>query len=271
MDSKTAQRLVPKGGWEPAKPRRGGRAGPGSRPGPACCCTQREVLVELEISAGAAIEAELQALHGHARQRAVAEHVLAVADQAGYGAALIHPVARGGAEASVITWLQFAHLVRTAARGLSRRGLQEGDTAGIFVEDAVSHVVAVHAVRAAGAIAVPVRPARSAAEVGVQLKERRARLLITSAGLADLAIQAAERSLVRQVFSFGEAEGTTPFDSLVQIPRHGQLEAEGGAEGGDGHDVSGAYGVWGSYDVYGGGPAPEQVFDLAGFGPDEPV
>jgi len=214
--------------------------------------------VELEISAGAAFEAELRTLHAHARQRAVTEHVLAVADQAGYGAALIDPMARGGAEESVITWPQFAHLVRAAARGLSRRGLQEGDTAGIFVEDAVSHVVAVHAVRAAGAIAVPVRPARSAAEAGVQLKERRARLLITSAGLAELAIQAAERSLVRQVFSFGEAEGATEFGSLLQTPRHGQLEANG----------SNAHVA---HVAFGGGPAPEQVFDLSGLGPDEPV
>jgi non-ribosomal peptide synthetase component E (peptide arylation enzyme) len=207
--------------------------------------------VELEISAAAAIEAERRTLH--ARQRAVTEHILAVADQAGYGAALIDPVARG--EDSVITWPQFAHLVRAAARGLSRRGLQEGDTAGIFVEDAVSHVVAVHAVRAAGGIAVPVRPTRSAVEAGVQLKERRARLLITSVGLADLAIQAAERSLVRQVFSFGEAEGTTEFGSLLQTPRHGQLEANGS----NGHNA------------HGDGPAQEQVFDLSGLGPDEPV
>jgi AMP-binding enzyme len=216
--------------------------------------------VELEISAGAAIEAELRTLQADARQRAVTEHILALADQAGCGAALIDPVAQD----SVITWPQLAHMVRTAARGLSRRGLQEGDTAGIFVEDAVSHVVAVHAVRAAGATAAPVRPTRSAVDAGAQLKESRARLLITSAGLADLAIQAAERSLVRQVFSFGEAEGTTPFDSLVQIPRHAQLQADGsnGHDGHAGHDA---------YDVYGGGPAPERVFDLAGFAPDEPV
>ena len=217
--------------------------------------------MELEISAGAAIEAELRTLHADARQRAVTEHILALADQAGYGAALIDAFAAG--EDSVISWPQFAHMVRAAAGGLSRRGLQEGDTAGIFVEDAVSHVVAVHAVRAAGATAAPVR--LSAVDPGAQLKARRARLLITSAGLADLAIQAAERSLVRQVFSFGEAEGTTPFDSLVQIPRHGQLEADGSAEGGAGHDA------YGAYDAYGGGPAPEQGFDLAGFGPDEPV
>ena len=206
--------------------------------------------MELEISAGAGIEAELRTLHADgqqradAQQRAVTEHILALADQAGYGDALIDAVALGHAEAAVITWPQFAHMVRAAARGLSRRGLQQGDTAGIFVGDAVSHAVAVHAVRAAGAMVTAVRPTRSAADIAAQLKAGRARLLITSAELAELAIQAAERSWVRQVFAFGEAEGTTPFDSLLQTPRHGQVQAD---------DTSGQS----------AGVAPEQAFDLA--------
>jgi AMP-binding enzyme len=200
--------------------------------------------VELEISAGAGIEAELRTLHADAQQRALTEHILALADQAGYGAALIDAGALAHAEAVVISWPQFAHMVRAAARGLSRRGLQQGDTAGIFVGDAVSHAVAVHAVRAAGATAAAVRPTRSAADIAAQLKQGRARLLITTAGLADLAIQAAERSWVRQVFAFGEAEGTTPFDSLVQTPRHSQPQADGTSDG----------------------LAPEQIFDLAELG-----
>jgi len=200
--------------------------------------------VELEISAGAGIEAELRTLHADAQQRELTEHILALADQAGYGAALIDAGAQAHAEAAVISWPQFAHMVRAAARGLSRRGLQQGDTAGIFVGDAVSHAVAVHAVRAAGAMAAAVRPTQSAADVAAQLKQDRARLLITSAGLADLAIQAAERSWVRQVFAFGEAEGTTPFDSLVQTPRHSQPQANGTSDG----------------------LAPEQIFDLAELG-----
>jgi hypothetical protein len=209
--------------------------------------------VELEISAGAGIEAELRTLHADAQQRAWTEHILALADQAGYGAALIDAVALGHAEAAVITWPQFAHMVRTAARGLSRRGLQEGDTAGIFVGDAISHAVAVHAVRTAGAVAAAVRPTRSAADIAAQLKQGRARLLITSAELADLAIQAAERSWVRQVFAFGEAEGTTPFDSLLQTSRHGQHQAD---------DTTSHNGHNGHSD----GSAPRQVFDLAELG-----
>ena len=170
---------------------------------------QREVLVKFGISAGAGIEA------APAARGTVTAHILAVADQAGSGAALINAAAHRPGAAAVITWPQFAHLVRAAACGLSRRGLQEGDTAGIFVADAVSHAVAVHAVRAAGGVAVPVCPAQSAADVAAGLKQRRARLLITSAELAGPATQAADRCLVRQVFAFGEAEGTTPFGSLL--------------------------------------------------------
>ena len=214
--------------------------------------------MELEISAGAGIEAELQTLRADAQQRAVTEHILALADQAGYGAALIDTVAPGHAEAVVISWPQFAHMVRAAARGLSRRGLQQGDTAGIFVGDAVSHAVAVHAVRAAGAVAAAVRPTRSAADIAAQLKQGRARLLITSADLVDLAIQAAERSWVRQVFAFGEAEGTTPFDSLVQTPRHGQPQASDTASH-NGHSGSNGHS---------GRPVPEQAPDLPGLAPD---
>jgi AMP-binding enzyme len=180
--------------------------------------------VELGISAD---KADRHTRRADAPQHAMTEHILALADQAGYGAALIDTAAQGPGGASVITWPQFAHMVRTAARGLSRRGLREADTAEIFVQDAVSHVVAVHAVRAAGAIAAPVRPAQTAAEIAAQLKQGRARLLITSAALAELAIQAAERSWVRQVFAFGEAEGTTPFGSLLHTARHGQLQVNG--------------------------------------------
>jgi AMP-binding enzyme len=200
----------------------------------------REVLVELGISAGAGIEADLRTRRVYTPPQAVTEYILALANRAGYRAALIDAAAQGSSEASVITWPQFAQMVRAAAHGLARRGLREADTAGIFVQDAVSHAVAVHAVRAAGAIAMPVRPAQSAADVAAQLKQGRARLLITSAALAEPAIQAAERSWVRQVFAFGEAEGTTPFGSLLHTARHGQVQANGSASQ-HGHAAGGRF------------------------------
>jgi hypothetical protein len=182
--------------------------------------------VEFAIDAGAGLEADPRTQRADAARRgaAVTQHILAVADRAGYGAALVDASGHGPGEASVITWPQFARMVRAAACGLSRRGLRQDDTAGIFVDDAASHEVAVHAVRAAGALAAPVRPAQAAADIAAQLKRSRARLLITSAALADLAIEAAERCWVRQVFAFGQAEGTTPFGSLVDAAGYGTLE-----------------------------------------------
>jgi hypothetical protein len=122
-------------------------------------------------------------------------------------------------------------MIRAAAGGLARRGVRADDTAGILVADAGSHAVAVHAVRAAGAIAAPLRPAQAAADIAVQLRQCRARVLITSAELAGLVTEAAERSWVRQVFCFGEAESTTPFGSLLGAGRPDQDPADAGRPG----------------------------------------
>jgi acyl-CoA synthetase (AMP-forming)/AMP-acid ligase II len=175
-----------------------------------------EVLVEFGVTT------EADPLGAGTAQQAMTEHILGLADRSGYAAALID-----GVEGTVTTWLQFARTVRAAARGLSRRGLQRGDTVGVFVQDAASHAVAVHAVRAAGGVAAPIRHASDAEDIAVQLKECRARLLITSAPLAEVAIQAAERSLVRQVFAFGEAAETTPFASLLDVAKHAQRGVAG--------------------------------------------
>ena len=171
--------------------------------------------MEFGVTTGANVGADPR--RAGAFQRAVTEHILALADRAGYEAALVD-----AACATVTTWPQFGHTVRAAGRGLSRRGLQDTDTVGVFVQDAASHAVAVHAVRAAGAVAAPVHPEATVADVAARLKARRARLLITSAALAELAVQAAERSWVRQVFAFGEAAGTTWFGSLLEPARPGQ-------------------------------------------------
>jgi acyl-CoA synthetase (AMP-forming)/AMP-acid ligase II len=170
--------------------------------------------VEFGVTTGANVGADPR--RAGAFQRAVTEHILALADRSGYEAALVD-----AAYATVTTWPQFGHTVRAAGRGLARRGLQDTDTVGVLVQDAASHAVAVHAVRAAGAVAVPLQPTATVADVAARLKARRARLLITSAALAELAVQAAERSWVRQVFAFGEAAGTTPFGSLLEAAKYG--------------------------------------------------
>ena len=118
-------------------------------------------------------------------------------------------------------WPRFAGTVRAAAGGLARRGLGEGDTAGVFVQDAAMAAIAVNAIRAAGARTCLIRSDASPADIAARLNACGARVLITSAPLAELAAEGADRSRVRQVIAFGEAAGTTPFRSQCWYIRLG--------------------------------------------------
>ncbi len=178
--------------------------------------------MEHAVSTGTRIEADPLRLSASSAHRAagmsdrgISERILRRADQAGYKAALID-----APEGIVTAWPRFAWTVRAAADGLTRRGLAEGDTAGVFVQDAASFAIAVNAIRAAGAIAWPIRPEASTADVAARLNACGARVLVTAASLAETAAQAADRSRVRQVVAFGEAPGTTPFRSLLGVAKH---------------------------------------------------
>jgi hypothetical protein len=164
-------------------------------------------------------------------QRRITEHVLRIAGQAGYRAALID-----AADGTVTPWPRFAQTVRAAARGLRRRGLTQDDTVGVLVQDAARYAVALHTIREAGATPAPISLSQgaadsaAAADIAAQLKACGARLMITVDALAELASQAADRSWVRQVFAFGEtaeATGATPFSSLLEGARNGQPAANG--------------------------------------------
>ena len=159
--------------------------------------------------------------------RALTERILDIADEAGYRAALIDAT-----DGSVTAWPRFARTVRAAAGGLARRGLAEGDTAGVFVQDAASAAIAVNAIRAAGGRACLIRSDAGPADIAARLNACGARVLITSAPLAGLAAEGADRSRVRQVIAFGDADGTTPFSSLLGSGRHSQPDEQAAAEPG---------------------------------------
>lgn len=115
------------------------------------------------------------------------------------------------------SYARLAAVVQVAAAGLAWRGLQAKDPVGVHVPDAVSFVLATHAIRAAGGVPCPVAPGLSVAEMAGQLAESGARMLITAPPLAEAALGAADRSWVRQVFSFGDAAATTPFTDLLGL------------------------------------------------------
>jgi len=123
----------------------------------------------------------------------------------------------GGPGGESYSYASFASTIQAAAAGLTWRGLRPRDVVGIMVPDAVSFAIAVHAVRAAGGVPSPVDAALCAVETAGQLAESGARMVITSPPLAEGALAAADRSWVRQVFSFADAAGTTRFSDLLGL------------------------------------------------------
>lgn len=133
---------------------------------------------------------------------------------AAYGSRLALAARQAGTPYS---YAELAATIQRAAAGLAWRGLRPGDVVGIYVPDAACHVLACHAISAAGGVPCPVAVRLSTTEVADRLARSGARMLLTAQPLARAAVAAADRSWVRQVISFDEAPATTPFSTLLQM------------------------------------------------------
>ncbi|GAA3228117.1 4-coumarate--CoA ligase family protein [Actinocorallia longicatena] len=118
------------------------------------------------------------------------------------------------ASGRTITYAELISLVGSAAAGLRRDGLCEGAVIAVHLPDSPELAVALHAVLAAGAVAVPIRPTETAAAMHRQLVETGARALITWPVLLDIALSAVENTPVARVLCFGAEPDVEPFSRL---------------------------------------------------------
>jgi non-ribosomal peptide synthetase component F len=128
-----------------------------------------------------------------------------------------HVALAGGSAPASCSYPELAVLLERAAAGLAWRGVRPRDVVGVYVADAASYILACHAIRGAGGVPTPVAAQLSIPEIAGQLADCGARMLLTSPPYAAAALAAADRSWVRQVISFGEAPGATPFSSLLGL------------------------------------------------------
>jgi acyl-CoA synthetase (AMP-forming)/AMP-acid ligase II len=138
------------------------------------------------------------------------EHVLSGAAERADRPALID-----GPSGRTLTFGQLAAAIRATAAGLARRGLRKGDVVAIDSPNLPEYAVAFHGVASLGGIITTLNPLFTAEEVGKQLADSRARLLITVPQLMEKAKAAAAASAIEEIFVFGEAEGATPFRTLL--------------------------------------------------------
>src|SRR5215213_6175531 len=126
------------------------------------------------------------------------------------------PALIDGVSGRVLTYARLTSAVRAAAAGLARRGFRKGDVLALLSPNLPEYVVAFHAVATLGGIVTPVNPLYTVEELSKQLQDSGAKWLVTIPQLLERARAAAEGKGLNELFVFGEAEGATPFASLLE-------------------------------------------------------
>jgi acyl-CoA synthetase (AMP-forming)/AMP-acid ligase II len=143
----------------------------------------------------------------------LASFTLARAKELGGKPALID-----GPSGRALSYAELERSVRGLAAGLAARGFAKGDTFAIFMPNVPEYAVAFHGAVAAGGRCTTANPRYTARELGRQLADSRAKLLLTAPPFLDAARQAAAQAGDCEVFVLGEAAGVPSFPDLLGDP-----------------------------------------------------
>lgn len=141
----------------------------------------------------------------------VTDHVLADVPKRAEKAALID-----AATGARMTFGELATNIRRVAGGLAARGFGKGDVVAIYSPNTITYPVAFHGAAYAGGVVTTVNPTYTAEELASQLKDSKARFLVTLGPFLEKATQAAEAAGgIDEIFTFDGAPGSTPFAELM--------------------------------------------------------
>ena len=125
------------------------------------------------------------------------------------------PALIDGPTGRTLTYLQLRGAVRAVSAGLAARGFAKGDIFAIFSPNLPEYAVAFFGVSMAGGAVTTMNPLYTAEEVHRQLADSGAKFLLTIPQFLETAREGAQGTNVEELFVFGEAEGATPFASLL--------------------------------------------------------
>ncbi|MGZ4344953.1 MAG: 4-coumarate--CoA ligase family protein [Solirubrobacteraceae bacterium] len=141
----------------------------------------------------------------------LSDSVLARAAEFGDKAALIEaPSGR------TITYARLRESVRAVAAGLDERGFRKGEVFAHYAPNLPEYAIAFHGVATLGGINTTANPLLTPEELARQLSDCGARLLVTVPERLAAAKVAADAAGVEEIFVYGEADGATPFGSLLK-------------------------------------------------------
>jgi len=125
------------------------------------------------------------------------------------------PALIDGPTGRTITYGELLDRIKRVAASLEKRGFGKGDVLGILSTNCPEYAIAFHAAAWLGGIVTPINPLYTEKEIAHQLNDCFARLLVTIPSCLEKCDEAARAAGVEEVFVFGEAEGATPFASLL--------------------------------------------------------
>lgn len=120
-----------------------------------------------------------------------------------------------GATGQRYTYGELAAAVRRTQGGLQARGIGKGNVVGVVSPNTPDFAIAFFALCAIGAIPSTVNPVATAEEIGAQFADSEAMAMITVPAMLEKCQTAARlASTVREIYTFGDADGATPFSAL---------------------------------------------------------
>jgi acyl-CoA synthetase (AMP-forming)/AMP-acid ligase II len=121
-----------------------------------------------------------------------------------------------GLSGRTLTYGQLVGAIRLVAASLHQRGFQKGDVFAICSPNIPEYAIAFHAVALLGGVVTTMNPLYTADEIANQLNDCKARFIVTVPPFIEKVTAAQSKSSLEEIFVFGEAEGATPFASLLQ-------------------------------------------------------
>jgi acyl-CoA synthetase (AMP-forming)/AMP-acid ligase II len=120
-----------------------------------------------------------------------------------------------GVTGRIVTYGELYRDVRRFARGLWDRGLRKGDVLAIYCPNVMEYPVAFHGAASIGGIVTTINCLYTPGELERQLKDANAKFLLTTSTFLANAREGSRATAVTEIFVLGEAEGATPYETLL--------------------------------------------------------
>jgi 4-coumarate--CoA ligase len=120
------------------------------------------------------------------------------------------PALIDGPSGRTLTYVQLDQAIRSLAGGLVGRGFTPGQVVGLLAPNVPEYAVVMHGVASAGGVVTTINPTYTPREVGGQLADAGATMLVTVGPLVELALAATAETKIEQIHVIGPVPDGAP-------------------------------------------------------------